>query len=691
MTYNADALFDLLPAIVRIRDAEQGGKLKALVAVLAQQASVLEENLAQLYDDQFIETCAEWVAPYIGDLIGYRPLHAVAPGIGSPRAEVANTIGYRRRKGTAAMLEQLARDVTGWDARVVEFFELLATTQYMNHVRRGHRASPNLRAWEPLERYGSPFDSLAHTADVRRISSGRGKYNIPNVGIFLWRLQAYPSTRAPAAGFANDPTRYHFNPVGLDAPLFTRPQTEATVTHLATPLNVPMPISRRVLHEHLQQYYGAGKSLLIELADVDGSGQLDSTKAPVAVPADAVQACDLSDLLDANGNPVTDGNGIPVWAHTPPAKIAIDPVLGRIAFPADPGKIALVTFHYGFSADAGGGEYEREASLDLALQPVQPVTMPDRIQTALSGLSAAGGAGVVEVRDSGRYAEALGASVGAHGRIELRAANESRPAFALDGEMTIDGAAESECTLNGLLIIGGPIRVSGQLRRLRLRHCTLVPGSARDEADAVQPNLIVESIATAVEIEHCIVGALRAVNGATAIVRDSIVDAGAEDAVAFAAPGGDFGGELSIVDSTVIGKVRTASLQLASNTIFLGRLAAGDPTDAFVVHAERRQDGCARFSFIPPNSRTPRRHECQPKTEADAARVRPQFTSLRYGDPAYGQLSRRCAQEILTGADDESEMGVFHDLHGPQRETNLRVRLDEYLRFGLEAGIYYAS
>ena len=38
-----------------------------------------------------------------------------------------------------------------------------------------------------------------------------------------------------------------------------------------------------------------------------------------------------------------------------------------------------------------------------------------------------------------------------------------------------------------------------------------------------------------------------------------------------------------------------------------------------------------------------------------------------------------------------AEMGAFHDLGQPQRETNLLVRLDEYLRFGLDAGIFYAS
>ena len=124
MNPEADTLYQLLPAIYRIRDAEQSGALRALCEVLAEDIAVLRENLDQLYDDQFIETCADWVAPYIGDLIGYRTLHAVTTRTRSARAEVANTIAYRRRKGTATVLEQLARDVTGWNARVVEFFSV---------------------------------------------------------------------------------------------------------------------------------------------------------------------------------------------------------------------------------------------------------------------------------------------------------------------------------------------------------------------------------------------------------------------------------------------------------------------------------------------------------------------------------------------------------------------------------------
>jgi len=117
-------------------------------------------------------------------------------------------------------------------------------------------------------------------------------------------------------------------------------------------------------------------------------------------------------------------------------------------------------------------------------------------------------------------------------------------------------------------------------------------------------------------------------------------------------------------------------------------LGPGDTWKA-PLWAERRQKGCVRFSYVPPGSLTPRKYECQPKN--DDSSVRPQFTSLRYGDPGYCQLRRQTPDSIRRGAHDESEMGVLHDLYQPQRETNLRVRLEEYLRFGLKAGLIYAS
>ena len=637
MSFAADRIYELLPAIYRIRDADRGEPLKALLSVIADQVGVLEEDLAQLYDDQFIETCAPWVVPYIGDLIGYRALHNVVPKIGSERAEVAHTIGFRRRKGTAAMLEQLARDVTGWNARAVEFFQLLGWTQWTpNHIRPKNFYAPDLREWEILEKINGPFDTVAHTVDVRHVTTGEGKYNIQNVGIFLWRLGAYPLTDSRA--FQLDAHRFLFHPLGYDTQLFTNPATEDEVTHLAEPMNVPDPIGRRVLDTYLSQYYGEQKSISLQGFAI---GQ--------------IVVCDLSG-----------------WIHTPPAgKIAIDPVLGRIAFADPQTEPPLVRFHYAFSDEMGGGEYDRLTTLDEKLQPIEQVPVPHAtIQDALDAVAAGG---VVEISNSDRYEETVTISVNANQRVELRAANEQRPTLVLGGDLVINGAADSEVTLNGLLIAGGAIRVDGALRALRLRHCTLLP--------SLNATLSVDLPDVTIEIDHCIIGPLRVHERSNVSVTDSIVDAMNEAAVAFAAPNGsDAGGTLEIADSTVIGTVHTLELKLASNSIFMSD-----------VRSEKKQSGCVRFCYLPLTSVVPRRYRCQPEQENDALRVRPQFTSLRYGDPGYGQLALRTAKQIRTGADDEAEMGAFHELYQPQRETNLRIRLDEYLRFGLEAGPFYVT
>ena len=69
----------------------------------------------------------------------------------------------------------------------------------------------------------------------------------------------------------------------------------------------------------------------------------------------------------------------------------------------------------------------------------------------------------------------------------------------------------------------------------------------------------------------------------------------------------------------------------------------------------------------------------------------PSFTAVHYGLPGYAQLRLGCPLQIQTGAEDGAEMGAFCHLKQPQRETNLRIRLEEYLPFGLDAGFIYVT
>ena len=235
----SDRLYDLLPAVHRMRDEERGGPLRALLSVIGEQVDVVEQDIARLYDNWFIETCDDWVVPYIADLIGYRTVQeaGLAPATSSPadlrrarrlvpRREVADTLAFRRRKGTLALFDELAGSVTGWPARAVEFYRLLGWTQHLSHLHADRGRSIDLRDGDALERLNGPFDRLAHTVDVRRTVSRRqiGRYNIPSIGVFIWRLKPYSVTDCrPLCIESEGPECFTFSILGNDTQLYTKP------------------------------------------------------------------------------------------------------------------------------------------------------------------------------------------------------------------------------------------------------------------------------------------------------------------------------------------------------------------------------------------------------------------------------------------------------------------------------------
>ena len=66
----AERVLDLLPVHVRARDEQAGGLLRALVEAVAAELDVLESDIDELYASWFVETCPEWVLPYLADLLG---------------------------------------------------------------------------------------------------------------------------------------------------------------------------------------------------------------------------------------------------------------------------------------------------------------------------------------------------------------------------------------------------------------------------------------------------------------------------------------------------------------------------------------------------------------------------------------------------------------------------------------------
>lgn len=732
MSGSADRLYDLLPAYYRERDEELGSPLKALLQVIGEQVNVVEDDISQLYENWFIETCEDWVVPYLADLIGWRPVHEAgeAGDVETlqgrernkalvPRREVANTLRYRRRKGTLALLELLARDVAGWPARAVELRLLLGWTQNVRHLRPLQGRTADLRAGVALERLEGPFEEIAHTVEVRRLASRRtpGRYDLPAVGLFLWWLRPYSVTGVPAY-CAEDagPHCFTFSVLGNDTQLFVHPQPEAEPTDIAGEVNVPIRITRRALdldlktalaadgHAARTSYYGEGKSFRIWRGEPGANGGT----AYKEVPPQEIVVADLTD-----------------WQYRPqPGRVIVDPELGRIAFPPRrlPKRGVQVTYHYGFSADLGGGEYDRPIRQPVGSQVFQ--VGKGKIATLREALErwqkdAPDKPGVIEITDSGVYTERLRIKLAKDQRLQIRAARRQRPVLRLldwqsgqPDSLCVHGKAGSEITLDGLLITGRSVLVQGDLAAVTIRHSTLVPGwgltSDCHPRRPAEPSLELIDVHGCVTIEHSIVGSIQVVHDEVLAdpipirISDSILDATSEQREALGAPGHPAAhARLTIERSTVFGEVEVHAIELAENSIFEGRLQVA-----------RRQIGCMRFcSYLPgPRTRTPRRFQCQPDLvelaavagitdpaervaarEGERRRVRPQFESRRYGASTYARLAASCAREIRRGADDESEMGVFHDLYEPQREANLRARLDEYTPAGLDAGPIFAS
>lgn len=723
-----EALYALLPAHTRIRDAELGGPLEAFVALLAREGAVMEENIEQLLDNAFIETCTPWAVPYVAGTIGYRALHPIEGKIAGTRAEAANTIPYRRRKGTPAVLEQLATDVTGWPAKVVEYFLLVATCQHLNHIRLSpqeiadqisarpdHHATPDLRDPARLERLGSAFDPVARSIDVRSIerSAGRkslgGRHHLPNIGVHLYRLLPLSVSRVvlrPAE--EGDERRFLFDPLGAPRQLFQFPVPQDAITTLARPEHMPMPISRRALDADPGLWYGQDRGIRI-------------WRGETPVPLSDIVACDLSD----------DGAGWNHAPHPPGAEplIRIDPELGRISFPEDQTEPVTGTWHRGFPGRIGGGEYDRSREVLL-----RPGDAPESVsgdatdlEQALSGVSATGG--IVEI-DSNAVFElpddfAIEAGQGAE--VILRASDGRRPILR-GSQLTLRGGQGARIELNGLVLDGGPLVIEpdgdeASLTEVRLRHLTLIPGQGYTAAGAPvasgAPSVDVSTVGMDLQLAACVAGPLLLSDTTTAEISDSLIDAAAADAIdslsgiAIAGADGSPAGSLSMVGVTVIGRIAVRVMPLVSNSI----LRAAAPEGEFPVQVLQRQEGCVRFSFVPQGSIVPRRYRCQPSLAIDAAieaeeestggslsairraeisdRIAawlvPSFTAVTSVRPAYGQLRRAAPIEIREGAEDGGEMGVWHHLHAPQRETNLRIRLAEYLRFGLEAGQFFET
>lgn len=722
MSVRGPRLYDLLPAYVRFRDAYEGEPLRTVMDAMEVPFQVIRDDIDNLYRAWFIETCDEWMVPYIGDLVGVRGLETQRQMLPTQRTRVANALAYTRSKGTVAALERVARDVTGWPCHVVEHSTGMAGSASLLDPARVQPATVDLRQAGRLDSLGGPFDALSHAADLKPADPSnpplgdRGGFHPLHLGLSFWRLESYPVLGGtPRAAEGTGGRGFRFHPFGLDIPLFNPPQTADGPVYRSSERNLPVRLRPFPLAEEIaarrrgdlprEGFFGADPVFRILVEGEEGR--------LVPLRPEAIEISDLESWT------------VPESPGSDQVRVFVDPVRGRLLFAEEERRPVLLDYSYGLSMDLGGGPYPRAMEIrepvDAAWKAVvsrdcvpgfdartrehhftsladavdawssvRALPIPARKSEAMAPRS-----GIIRIHDSATYEVDI--QVGLKGRwLTIQAADGCCPCVRGDIEVVgaiqgttqewgdvrrlmatpgEDPAMQNQLHLDGLWIEGG-IRVHGGASVL-LEHCTVAPPvPGRPAATAVhfgssEMQGLDRSWRTlersVVRAHRCILGTLDLGQRPVELeLTESIVDGGRGTAIT-----GE-GTAATLARCTVFGEVRLDRLSMALSVLFR------DP-----VHVAVPSEGELRFCHVPAESVTPTQERCH-DSGAD-------FTSVTFGDPAYAQLSPAAGAPIRQGGDDGNEIGVYNSLRQADRLANLTPVLDEFLPWGMQARVSFVT
>lgn len=361
------SLYELLPAYVRYRDGLEGEPLRRVMEALEIPYRALLEDVEALYDGWFIETCDLWRVPYVADLLGVRGLGDQRNLVPSQRTRVANTLAYRRHKGTAAALERAASDATGWSCCVVEYARTTARTASLRTGATAGRRSPgfvDVRRADDLDPLGTPFNVVAHGGDLRPSPPGSppvvevGGFLPTQVGLAFHRLGAYPVEGGVPRRVGEG--HYTFHPFGIDVPLFNPRRTSHAAVYRSREDMLPVPLRTLPLQREIEDrrrgehpatnYLGEVPAWRIFVAPAAAEEEAEAPLPESLLLPEEMEVCDLED-----------------WTPPPPSapgvRVFVDPHRGRLCMASGPDgreeRPVRVDYHHGAVGDLGGGSYPR--------------------------------------------------------------------------------------------------------------------------------------------------------------------------------------------------------------------------------------------------------------------------------------------------------------------------------------------
>lgn len=295
-----DLLYSLLPQLYRSRDTQED--LRKFVALFGHELARLRGNMDQLWKDFYIDSCQEWVIPYIADLVGTRILFNQGQ---RNRADVKNTIHWRKEKGTLGGLEEIAAEISGWGALAAEMFQRLVWSQNLNCPRPSAIQALDLSDSPVVARIGTPFDQACRSVDIRVPDGDVGLYQVSNLAVFLWTIASQP--RAGADPVAIGGRRFFFHPLGRDQILYAGgDKPGACAGHppdadICFPHATELPIRARDFRDHAGNYWGTPAGF-----GIYEDGILLSDPGPPVPSSSLTPSVDYAELATQRGMLVAD-------------------------------------------------------------------------------------------------------------------------------------------------------------------------------------------------------------------------------------------------------------------------------------------------------------------------------------------------------------------------------------------------
>jgi hypothetical protein len=727
-------LWQLLPAIYRATDAgatpDVPGPLQELANRIGAETATVRRSIDRLWENQSIETCDDWVVPYIGDLLATRLVSCLDAR--AQRLDVAKTIYYRRRSGTLGLLEELAADIAGRDARAVEFFRRLGRTRHQYDPPIGNAFASAARAWAPSTTY-APGQIVTNGANAYRclaggISAASGGPTGTGAGIVdgsaTWGFVdsagslvpavieglAGANSRTPTGGYADLRNAYAaanansaFDEFSHAADLRRGVQSAGwyNISHLGVfvwwlqsfPILAATPVSNGQTPPCFS-FDPSGREIPLfapssRSAASFGEGWVSPDEWQLPVAVHEVLWTSYPDQLYPAAFWVGLGGGS-APAPLPRDALRIQPEGGVFSFVAAPPQGEIVTqYHFGFMSGIGAGGFP-ERLLEEVDQPaaVSTVSGGTGLDAALAAVAADA---TVEIADSLTYPGLTAAlNLPASATLVLRAEDLQRPlirwAGGGGGSWTIAGSG-GNLIVQDIWLQGADLVLTGSFETISLRLATLDPGTAGsggpllgtaiDGTPLAPVRLWVEASIGTLRLERSITGPIRTRNGG-AIERltatDSIIQAiptGATDDYALETEAGT----VALARCTVLGRAAVHRLE-ASESIL------DEP-----AIAEDTQHGCVRFTAYAQGSEV---HA--PYRSVAVSPTGPLFVSRRFGDPHYARLRRRAdaaiiapqtGDTILGGAENGSEMGAFSLERVTLKKRGLAIKFEEYAPLGV--------